>query len=140
MVYAATLSESQRAMLWRLIIHFFGPNIQYIDGVDKIADPIIRLPSTNIDKYDIRTKKAQCCVNKLSVSVRAEKNEHFFPLNLLNLQREQQKDLKEVSYKLNTYIPDQVYGYSKQDLDDTEIICYDRNIYVEQTLRIRVLD
>ena len=71
---------------------------------------------------------------------REENNEDCFPLNLLNLQREQQKELKEVSYKLSTYISDQVYGYSKQDLDDTEMICYDRNIYVEQTLRIRVLD
>ena len=36
MVYAATLSESQRVMHWQLIIEGFGPNIQYISGVDNI--------------------------------------------------------------------------------------------------------
>ena len=30
LVYAATLSESQRVMRWRLIIEEFGPKIQHI--------------------------------------------------------------------------------------------------------------
>ena len=35
MVYAAPLSEYQRVMHWRPIFKDFGPNIQYINGVDK---------------------------------------------------------------------------------------------------------
>ena len=35
-------------------------------------------------------------------------------------------------YKLNTYISDKGSGYSRQDLDDVEIICYDRkNMYLK---------
>ena len=50
MVYAATRSESQRVMLWRLIIEEFGPIFQHIDGVDKIvADTLRRLPSEPIN-------------------------------------------------------------------------------------------
>ena len=44
MVYAATLSESQRVMRWRLILKEFGTNIQHITGVDNIvADTLSRL-------------------------------------------------------------------------------------------------
>ena len=50
-VDAATLSEYQRVMRWRLIIIEFGPNIQNIVGVDNIvADTLSRLPSTSVNK------------------------------------------------------------------------------------------
>ena len=42
MVYAATLSDSQRVMHWRLIIEDFEPNIQHISGVKNIAADKIR--------------------------------------------------------------------------------------------------
>ena len=46
LVYAATLSESQRVMRWRLILEEFGTNIQHISGVDNmVADTLSRLPS-----------------------------------------------------------------------------------------------
>ena len=45
MVYAATLSESQRLIRWQLILEEFGPNIQNIAGVDNIvSDVLSRLP------------------------------------------------------------------------------------------------
>ena len=51
LVYAATLSESQRVMRWRLILKDFGPNIQHISGVDNIVAYTLSLfPSTSIDK------------------------------------------------------------------------------------------
>ena len=53
MVYAATLSESQRVIRWKPILEEFGPNIQHIYGVEKIiADTIRILPSTSIYKDD----------------------------------------------------------------------------------------
>ena len=92
LVYAATLSESQRVMRWRLFIGEFGPNIQHIYGVDNIvADMFSRLPSTPRDKYEPFTRKARCCVNELFVIGWVENNKDFFPLNILIVQREQQK-------------------------------------------------
>ena len=52
LVYAATLSESQRVMRWRIILEEFGPNIQHIAGVDNIvSDTLSIFPSTPSDKY-----------------------------------------------------------------------------------------
>ena len=51
MVYAATLSEYQRLMHWKLILEEFGPNIQHIAGVENIVvDMLSRLPSTPSNK------------------------------------------------------------------------------------------
>ena len=64
MVYAATLSESQRVMRWRLILEDSGPNIQNIAGVENIvAYTIIILPSMPNNKCDPCTKKPQCHAN-----------------------------------------------------------------------------
>ena len=79
LVYAATLSEYQKAMRWRLIIGEFGPNIQYISGVDNIvADTLSILLSTPSNKYESCTRKAQCCANKLFAIGREENNETFY--------------------------------------------------------------
>ena len=52
MVYAATLRESQRVMHWRLLLEYFEPKIQHIDGVDNIvAGTKIRLQYTSVDTY-----------------------------------------------------------------------------------------
>ena len=88
MVYAATLSEYQRVMLWRLILIEFGPNIQHISGFYIIvANRLSRLPSTTSDKYDSCTRKAQCRTKELFVIGRVENNEYCFPLNILIVQR-----------------------------------------------------
>ena len=61
LVYAATLSESQSIMHWRLIIEEFGPNIRHIAGVDSIvADTLGKFPSIRSNKYQPFTRKAQC--------------------------------------------------------------------------------
>ena len=105
MVYAATLSEYQRVVRWRFILEEFGPNMQHISGAEnKVADMISIFSYTSVDKYNPRTKKAQCFVNKLFAISREEKNEDCFPLNILNVQREQQKDLRKVHSKLIAYI------------------------------------
>ena len=68
MVYAATLSESQRVMLWRLIIEEFGPNIQNIAGVDNIVNVMLsRLTSKSINKYKPFTRNPQCRAKELFV-------------------------------------------------------------------------
>ena len=73
MVYAANLRESQRVIIWRLIIKEFGTNIQHIYGVDIILyDMLSRLTSTSVYKYNPITKKAHCCSNELFITGRAE--------------------------------------------------------------------
>ena len=42
LLYAATLSESQRVMRWWLIIKWFGNNINHIYGVENILSHMIR--------------------------------------------------------------------------------------------------
>ena len=86
------LSESQRVMIWKIILEEFGPNIQNIAGVENIvSDKLSRLTYTHSDKYKSCTRKAQCCAKELFTLGRVENNEDRFPLNLLNVQREQQK-------------------------------------------------
>ena len=48
--------------------------------------------------------------------------------------------MRNINSNLSTYILDQESGYSMQELDDVEIICYDIKIYVTQSLRRRVID
>ena len=88
MVYAATLSESQRLMRWGLILKEFGSNTQHIAGVDNIvSDTLSIFPSTSSEKYKPCTKKSQCHVNGLFTIGRVENNKDCFPLNLLIVQR-----------------------------------------------------
>ena len=45
MVYAATLSKSQRVMLWQLILREFETNIQHIAALDNIVADILSILS-----------------------------------------------------------------------------------------------
>ena len=64
MIYATTLSKYQRVMRWKLIIKYFGPNIQHISGVDNIVVHTLSiLPHTSVDKYKPSTIKSHCCTN-----------------------------------------------------------------------------
>ena len=90
-LYSATLSESQRVVLWRLILEEFGPNIQHIAVVVKIvSDTLSRLPYTPRNKYNPYTRKVQFRANKLFAIDRVENNEDCFPINLLIVKIEQQ--------------------------------------------------
>ena len=80
----------------------FGPNIQHISGVDNtVADTLSRFPSTPIDKYESCTRKYQCRADEVFVLGRVENNKYCFPLNILILQREQQKELRNMASKIS---------------------------------------
>ena len=86
------LSESQRVMIWKIILEEFGPNIQNIAGVENIvSDTLSRWPSMPSGKYNTCTRKAQCCTNKSFTIGRVENNKDNFPPNLLIVQRKHQK-------------------------------------------------
>ena len=92
MLYVATVIKYKCVVHWKLFIEGFGPNIHHIGGVKNIvAGTLSRFPSTSINKYEPCTRKSQCCANKLFTIGRVENNEYCFPLNLLIVQREQQK-------------------------------------------------
>ena len=62
--YTATLSESQKLMLWQIIPEEFGPNIHHMDRVDNtVAYDLSRFLSTKVDKYKTSTSKDQCRKN-----------------------------------------------------------------------------
>ena len=57
LVHAATVSQSQRVMRWRMILEEFGPDIRHISGEENIvADAISRIPTTDIDQKQNRTE------------------------------------------------------------------------------------
>ena len=65
LVYAATLNEFQRVMIWRLIIKELGTYIQHIYGVENIVSSTLsRFPYSLVDKYHPITIKSQCCANE----------------------------------------------------------------------------
>ena len=86
------------------------------------------------------TNNDQCRANELFLIGKGGNNEDVLPLNILNVQIEQQKELRKVNSKISAYILDRVSGYSEQDLRIIEIIFYDRNIYLMQTLGRYVID
>ena len=135
MVYAATLSDPRRVMRWWLVLEYFGTNVQHIYGVENIvADLLRRLISTYVYKYKPSTKNTQCRTNNLFVISTAYNNEDCFPLNILNVKIKQQEELIKVNSKILKYISDWVSVYSKQALEEFEIIWYASKIYVPQTL------
>ena len=102
-VYDATLSESQRVMLWQLILEEFGPNIHHISVVDNIVSYILgTFPYTPSNKYKSCTWKSQCHANKLFLIGREEKKEDCFLLIISIIQREKQKKLRNITTKIST--------------------------------------
>ena len=88
LLYAATLSEYQRVVLWKLILEDLGPNIQHIYVVGNIVtDTLSILPYTYINNFEPCVSKAHFRVNKLFAIGRVENNEDCFPMNLLIAKR-----------------------------------------------------
>ena len=83
--------------------------------------------------------KYKCRAIKSFAIYRDEKNEDCSPLGQLDVQRGGEREPINVNSKPITYILNIGYGYSKQALDDTNIICYDIKIYVPHILFRHVL-
>jgi len=121
-------------MRWRLILEEFGPNIQHIAGVDNIvADTLSRLPSANIERDDPSTSQGQFRANEF-FAFNAQAVDDGFPLALLTVQQEQNKELELKNSKLKTNLKDKESGYNKQDLNGIEIIFHKNKIYVPTSL------
>ena len=67
----------------QLVLQDFGPNIQYIAGVDNIvADTISRFPSTYIYQYDTITIRYLSQVDDLLTTRLEQTTEDGYPLYL----------------------------------------------------------
>ena len=72
--------------------------MQHIAGVNNIvAETLSKMPSTQSDKYYPYTRKAQCRANELFKIGKVENNEDCFLLNLLIVQRQQQKEPRNIN-------------------------------------------
>ena len=56
------------------------------------------------------------------------------------MHQEQQQELRKIDSKTIGYMRDWISSYSQQELNNIEIICFDKKIYVLLTIYIRVLD
>jgi hypothetical protein len=137
LVHAATVSESQRVMRWRLLLEEYGPDIRHIKGVDNVvADAIRRWPMENDDEPS--TDKVQSHMNEL-FNIGRENNDNGFPLDLSDVQRIQNLELNIRNSKLKAFIEDSKSGYYYDFIEDMKLILYKGKIYVPESLRGRTL-
>ena len=145
LVHAATISQSQRVMRWRMILEEFGPDIRHISGEDNIvADAISRLPTTKIDQKTKSTEFEDQENRKFSPKSSeflVLQNEDRFPLDVLLVQKEQQKELNKKNSKIKRLLEQKLSGYYKDNsLYDTELILHEKRIYVPISLRSKVIE
>ena len=142
LVHAATLSQSQRVMRWRLILEEFGPDILHIKGEKNIvADAISRLPTANEDQSESRTEilgLSSEMLAKLEYLVFEEDSE--FPLHLPLVRKVQQQELKRKNSTLKQAINDKDSGLHIITLDNVEIVAFKNRIYVPRSLRQRTIE
>ena len=142
LVHAATQSQSQQVMCWRLILKEFGPNIVHIKGDDNIvADVISRLPTTTTDQRDHSTEALD-----LSGKIPAEnevlvlEDDKAFPLNLSLVRRTQQIELNKNKSKIKQYLNDKKSGYVIQTLNNVKLVTVEGRIYVLASLQKRTME
>ena len=120
MVYAATPSESQKVIHWKIVIEDFGPNIQHMAGVENIvSDKIIRMSSLPNYWDDTSTRNPQCRENDSFVNSVEQSNYGVFILDILLVKIKQQKYIRKINPILSTYTHNRISGYSKQYLENS---------------------
>ena len=142
LVQAATISESQRVMRWRLLLEEFGPDIRHIAGEDNtIADALSRMPTTNIQDStrSSSTEEDHESLNEMFYQEKEQSNDTGFPLELSEVQRIQNKELKQRNSKLKAEVKDKNSRYNIQELEGLDIVMYENKIYVPEPLRGRTL-
>ena len=141
LVHAATQSQSQRVMRWRLILEEFGPDIVHIKGEENIvADAMSRLPTATKNQRELSTDAPGS-----SDEVSAEKevfvldDDESFPLNLSLVQWTQQLELNKTKNKIKQLLNDKKSGYNVMTIDGIELVTYEGRIYVPTALRNRTM-
>ncbi len=142
LVHAATISQSQRVMRWRLILEEFGPDIRHISGEDNIvADAISRLPTATTNQKEPSTDALDSSgKTPAEEEVLVLEDDEAFPLNLSLVRRTQQKELNKRNNKLQQLIDDKKSGYNIITLDGVELVTFEGRIYVPTSLRQRTME
>ena len=140
LVHAATVSESQRVMRWRLLLEEYGPDIRHISGVENVvADAISRLPMAQNDENESSTSKIQRQMNEMFNLEQDESNDNGFPLQLSEVQRIQSIELEMRHSKLKALLEDKTSGYGYGEIEGFNLITHKGKMYVPQSLRGRTL-
>lgn len=133
LVYAATISESQRVMRWRMILEEYGPEIVHIKGEENTsADALSRLPK--VDREVKPNRKARNEIFAQEIGTEAT----TFPLEYASIAEETKKELAARA-KLKDLLKDKTSGYYKNDLEGHEVIMYKKCIYIPKPLRGRLI-
>ena len=116
LVHAATVSQSQRVMRWRMILEEFGPDIRHISGEDNaVADAISRLPTAATELKDIRND-SQVLQDEIKSAffgeiLNLDEEHESFPLDISLVREEQQKELNKRNSKLKDLVNKKESGY-----------------------------
>ena len=110
-------------MHWLPIIKEFGPNIYNIAVVyNLVADKLSRFPPVSIYQVYPSTIRYQIRVNYLFATSVVKNTNNCFLLDILIIQREEQKYIRNIYFKLSAYMNYQRYGYYQHALGNVEII------------------
>ena len=144
LVNAATVSQSQRVMRWRMILEEFGPNIRHIKGEDNIvADAISRLPTASQDPSEHSTEvlglQNEMFLTQYESMVLDDSDEGF-PLELSKVRKTQQKELNKTNSSIKKLLEEKESGYHMKTLDNVELIMFKDRIYVPKKLRERTIN
>ena len=132
MVYAATVSESQRVMRWRMILEEFGPDIVHIKGEQNTsADALSRLPKKDGDVESKEKTKCEIFAQEIG-------QDAAFPLEYASIAEETKKELKENS-ELQDLLKDKESGYYTYDLEGHKVVMHKKCIYVPKPLQGRLI-
>ena len=142
LMYAATISQSQRVMRWRMILEEFGPDIKHIKGEENtVADAISRLPTASNDQEQEQSTVAQGQTKAVTKGEHLVlEDEEQFPLNLSIVRRTQNKELKLRNSKLRRLVKEKQSGFKITQLDTVELVTYQGKIYVPKELRNKTLE
>ena len=137
LVHAATMSQSQRVMRWRLILEEFGPDICHIKGASNVvADAISRLPTANKDQNEKHMETQDPELKEML----ALQDEEPFPLNLSVICKAQNIELNKSNSTLKKSINDKKSGFHITTLDGVETVMYENKLYVPKILRQKVVE
>ena len=99
-------------MHWQLILKEFRYDIQHISVVDNIvADTLSIFLSTTFDLDDPSTTRDISWSNELFSNRVAQTVEGGYPLYLVLVHKEQQKDIRKINNKLSVCMWDQISSY-----------------------------